>query len=714
MRALYTLTLFLSSGLLFLVQPMVAKMILPRFGGSPAVWTASMLFFQVLLLLGYAYAHASVKWLGARRQAIVHIGLLAVAAAFCRLTLSPDAGLEISAFEVLKTLGVMVGLPFLALSAGAPLIQRWFGSTSDPAAKDPYFLYSASNLGSMIALLAYPFLLEPRLALGEQGRVWTFGLYGLVALMLVCALLLQRQPAAVEERVENVAPVEWRQRLQWVLLTAVPSSLLLGVTNYLTTNVAPMPLLWIVPLTIYLVTFIVAFARKQWVASTVWARVLPLVVTPLVLVMVLEATEPMGVLAGMHLLAFTVAALMCHTRLAETRPATGNLTEFYVWLSVGGAVGGLFNALVAPTVFSILAEYPIAIVAASMLRPIREGVKTSLAKDVVFGTAMLVLTIGIAYIAQQAGMEPSRIRTAAVIGLPVILCFLMSDYPVRFGLMAGAIFMGSHLMGTSSAGTIAYRGRSFFGVHRVVHLGGGRYHQLVHGNTVHGIQDMEEPGEPRTYYARNGPIGEVFSKFPNVRNVGMVGLGVGSCAAYGKPGMNMTYFEIDPVVEKVARDPEQFTFLRDSKADVQVVMGDARLTLGQSTGGYDLIILDAFSSDSIPIHLLTKQALEMYLSKLTGEGVLAFHISNRYLNLEPILAEIAKSLDLQAYAMTDGATDEEERVGKRPSTWMAFARKGTDLSPLVKRSSWLEAETRPGTPLWTDDYSNILSAFEPD
>ena len=693
---------------------MVAKMILPRFGGSPAVWTASMLFFQVLLLLGYAYAHASVKWLGARRQALVHVSLLGLAAVLCRLALPKDAGLEINAIEVLKTLGIMVGLPFLALSAGAPLIQRWFGSTSDPSAKDPYFLYSASNLGSMIALLAYPFLLEPRLALAAQAKFWTFGLYILVALMAGCALLLQRQPLAAEEALEAAAPIDGRRRLYWILLSAVPSSLLLGVTNYLTTNVAPMPLLWIVPLAVYLLTFIVAFARGQRLGSGIWARILPLVVAPLALVMILEATEPIALLGAMHLLAFTVVALMCHTRLVETRPAAGRLTEFYVWLSVGGAIGGLFNALVAPTIFSILAEYPIALVAASMLRPPREGLKTSLAKDAAYGVAMLMITLGAAFAAQSAGMDPSQARTGLIIGIPAILCFIMADFPIRFGLMIGALFLGSNIMQTSSNGEIAYRGRSFFGVHRVIHREHGRFHELVHGNTIHGLQDMLNPSEPKTYYTRSGPIGTVFEAFPNLKNVAMVGLGVGSCAAYGKPGMKMTYFEIDPVVERIAKDSTQFTFLRDSKADISVVMGDARLTLQDARGGFDLIVLDAFSSDSIPIHLLTQQAVEMYISKLSGKGMLAFHISNRYLDLEPILAKVAASLNLKAYAMQDAATDDEIANGKRPSIWMVFVRQASDADVLVKRSAWVESEVSPTTPLWTDDYSNILSAYDPD
>lgn len=713
MRAIFTLTLFISSGLLFLVQPMVAKMILPRFGGSPAVWTTSMLFFQVLLLLGYAYAHASTKWLGPKRQAIVHVVLLAIAALLTKLALPATGEVVNNQGQVLLVLALMVGAPFFVLSAGAPLIQRWFGNTSDPAAKDPYFLYSASNLGSMIALVSYPFLIEPRFALGQQASLWTYAFYGLIALMALCAILLQSQkPVADAATTEESRPITNQDRFRWLLLAAVPSSLLLGVTNYMSTNIAPMPLLWIVPLALYLLTFIVAFARKLLVKSAIWARILPLVVTPLALAMILEATEPISVLIGMHLIAFTVAALMCHTRLVETRPSSANLTEFYVWLSVGGAVGGLFNAILAPTVFSTLAEYPIALVAACLLRPSTRP--QSLKLDIAFAVGMLVVTACLVLLVKQIGLPPSQARTGIIIGLPAILCFLMVDYPVRYALMLGAVFLGSHLMQTNSQGLVAYTGRSFFGVHRVIYHENGRLHELVHGNTTHGIQDMANPGEPKTYYTRSGPIGEVFEAYPGLPHVAMVGMGVGSCAAYGQPGQRMTYFEIDPVVDKIAKDPTYFTFLRDTKADLDVVLGDARLTLEKQSGPYNLIVLDAFSSDSIPIHLLTKEAMAMYESKLTPEGFISVHISNRYLDLEPILAKVAESLDMTAYVREDAPTDEETKLGKRPSRWMILTRSPSHIAKIIDRSFWTLSEPSSATPLWTDDYSNILSAFNQD
>ena len=714
LRAIFTLTLFLSSGLLFLVQPMVAKMILPQFGGSTAVWTTSMLFFQILLLAGYAYAHFATRWLGTRVQSILHLCLLIVAAILLPIAL-PKMGGDIvqgSPLQVLGTLALMVGIPFFVLSAGAPLIQRWFAATKDPAAKDPYFLYSASNLGSMIALLAYPFLLEPRLRLGEQSNVWTYGFYALVGAMLVCAALLPKNTPETVEKVEDPAPTN-RQRLHWVLLAAIPSSLLLGVTNYLTANLAPMPLLWVLPLGLYLLTFIIAFARRPLAKSAVWARLLPLIVTPLALIMILEATEPIAVLAGIHILAFTVAALMCHTLLVELRPCAGRLTEFYLWMSVGGALGGLFNAVIAPVIFSTLAEYPIAIIAACLVRPPNANLKPALKFDIAFAAGMLALTMGLVIFARAIQMPPSQARTGLIIGLPAILCFLMVDRPIRYALMLGSLFFASNLLHTNSAGEVVHAARSFFGVHRVITLDRGRFFELVHGNTIHGLQDRQNPGEPLTYYTRTGPIGEIFKAYPDMQDVALVGLGVGSCAAYGTPGQKMTYFEIDPVVVNLAQDPQYFTFLKDTKADLNVVLGDARLTLDKkSDGEFDLIALDAFSSDSIPVHLLTKEAVAMYVSKLKPTGFLAFHISNRYLDLAPILANVAKSLGMVAALREDAPTTDEEKAGKRPSRWVVMYRRAADVEALNTPSRWDPIDPSEKMPLWTDDYSNILSAFK--
>ncbi|MBN9500640.1 MAG: hypothetical protein BGO01_18525 [Armatimonadetes bacterium 55-13] len=733
MRTLYTITLFLSSALLFLVQPMVAKMILPRLGGSPAVWTASMLFFQALLLAGYAYAHWSTRALGLRRQPKIHLLVLLGALAAIPLFLHTahqlrtgeaaglDSGNANPVFIALQVLAVLIGPLFFVVSAGAPLLQRWFSTTSDPHAKDPYFLYSASNVGSMLALLAYPFLLEPSFPLGTQALIWSVGYGLLVILMIACALVLPKAVTPRESQAEleqSEEAISKKSKLRWLILSAVPSSLLLGVTNYLTTNIAPMPLLWVVPLSLYLITFIVAFASKQYVKSGAWARVLPLIVTPLTLVMILEATDPIFILVAMHLAAFTVAALMCHTRLSETRPQASKLTEFYLWISLGGVLGGLFNALLAPIIFKTLAEYPVAILLACALRPAKAGIVQSLKKDVMVAASLAVALFGLVFMALQANMPPSPARTGLLIGLPAVICFLMVERPIRYALSLGSVFFVAAMTSVNSPGKILLTDRSFFGVHRVLERAHGRYHELVHGTTTHGIQDTLNPGEPLTYYVRQSPIGQVFDSYTGANrkeNVALVGLGVGSCAAYGESGQHLTYFEIDPVVDQIAKDPQLFTYLRDCKAEVGVRLGDARLTLREEPNGkFGLIVLDAFSSDSIPIHLLTREAIQMYLTKLQPDGFLAFHISNRYLDLSPILAKIGESLGMTAYEDRFEPSQEELESGMRPSRWMVLARQREDIELLLAKHAWGQARSNPGTPLWTDDYSNILSAFNRD
>jgi hypothetical protein len=753
-RALFTLTLFLSSCLLFLIQPMVAKMILPTFGGAPAVWSASLVFFQGALLLGYGYAHLSTSKLGPRRQWLLHLPLMLVALVALPLSTQTDffGSVQRMATEpgrnpallVILALGALVGLPFFVVSAGAPILQRWFASTSDPAAKDPYFLYSASNLGSMLALLAYPFLLEPRLSLTDQSRFWTAGYIALLVAMALCAFALVRAKKAetteTEEVEEEAPPTTWKQRGLWILLAAVPSSLLLGVTTYVTSNVAPIPLLWVVPLALYLLTFIFAFANRQIVTAKHLGRLLPLLVAPLAIVIVLESSSPLWPLATLHLVVFFVAAWMCHARLHATRPAPARLTEFYFWMSLGGVIGGAFNALLAPLLFNTLAEYPLALVLACILRPPilsrqpKEGSNPSLyqrlssvwnrrsldlgfavATGLVAAVTVIIARNGIPAL-QVYPMGSGPLRTFLTLGLPAILCFLAIDRPLRFGLALGALFLVSNALHTSSDGKIAATERSFFGVHRVVLRQNDRFHNLVHGNTLHGIQDYKNPDRALTYYHRTGPIGQVFREFSGPKakdHVALVGLGVGSLAAYGEEGRSMTFFEIDPTVLKVASDPRLFTFLSRSKARPEVVLGDARLTLArQPDGRFGIIVLDAFSSDAIPIHLLTKEAIQMYTKKLTPDGILAFHISNRYLDLEPVLAAAAKDFGMIALGQVDGPTSEEEDEGKTQSNWVLMARNRADFGKLVGRATqWSELEPT-GIRVWTDDFSNVLSAFK--
>lgn len=706
MRFLFIVTIFLGSGLLFLVQPMAAKMILPRFGGSPAVWTTSMLLFQALLLAGYWLAHRIGRFGFIKITAIALASSLALAFGVSRYRVA-DYATGFTVVDVLVVLSVLVGLPFLVLSMCSPTIQGLFASTRDERAANPYFLYAAGNVGSFLALVSYPFVVEPNLTLRQQFDLFKGGLLLLVVLFLLCSRFVSPIPKNAARSGNSV--VTNSQRFTWLLLAAVPSSLMLGFTAFATTNVAPVPLFWVAPLAVYLLTFVIAFSENNPFPSSVWARILPLAVTPLAMIMILESSEPIGVMLAIHGIAFTVAALMCHTRLSETKPSAEKLTEFYLWLAIGGAVGGFFNAIVAPTVFATIAEYPIAVVAALVLRPASGD--QSLRRDLLIGTAMLFATASIAFAARMLELPATPMRTALVIGAPVIVCFLFSNRVYRFAFAIGAVFLATHLTQVGTDDRILLADRSFFGVHRVLASEDNRFHLLTHGTTVHGIQDSNNPATPLAYYTAGGPVGEVFTRY-EFGDVGLVGLGVGSCAAYGARGQNMTFFEIDPIVIDIAKNPMLFTFIRDSEADVEIVKGDARLTLDKREDGeFDLLVLDAFSSDAIPMHLLTREAFRLYLRKTAPNGIIALHISNRVLDLEPIVAKIAESLGITALALESAPNQRQYDAGMRPSIWMVIVRDPAHASKLI---GWRPAESLPDTPLWTDDYSNILSAYSTD
>ncbi|HVT10633.1 MAG TPA: fused MFS/spermidine synthase [Fimbriimonadaceae bacterium] len=748
MRILFTVTLFLSSMLLFLIEPMIAKMILPRFGGSPGVWNTSLLFFQAALLAGYGYAHIATKYLGPRIQAITHIAVLVLPVFLLPFALPHGVG-AIGANPaplVLLVLTVSVGLPFLVVSAGAPLLQRWFAATKDPHAHDPYFLYAASNLGSMLALLSYPFLIEPRFSLSQQTQLWAAGYYALFVLMAVCAIAIwlsrgkdepfheapPTMPAEIERPEESVQPaVTWKRRLFWIALAFCPSSLLLGVTTYLTSNIAPIPLLWVVPLALYLLTFIVAFARKQVLSSAKIGRFLPLLVVPLAFTLILEASEPELIvpLTILNLIVFFAASLMCHTELAENRPKAEHLTEFYFYVSLGGVLGGLFNALIAPALFNSFFEYPLVLAAACAFRPSASADRWKFGRlDWLYPIGIAALVVAMALIGRAIFPEPTHTRSAIMIGLPLVAVFLATDRPLRFAASLLVLFAGSAIMQVAVAGRIIAAKRSFFGVHRVVEYTNpyGTFHDLVHGNTIHGKENLDEKVHaslppkiqqsldltPLTYYYPTGPIGQVFQVLgPSRHNVALVGLGIGSLAAYGQPGQKFTYYEIDPDVVELASDTKLFHFVHDCRASLKIDVGDARLELAKAPdASYDLIVLDAFSSDSIPMHLLTREAIQMYLTKLMPGGVLAFHISNRYLDLKPILGNEAANLGLSAYLEYDAGKEAE--VGKEPSKWVVMARNPADFGELVRRNpDWDALEADPGYPLWTDDYSNLASVL---
>lgn len=783
--ALFSGTLFLSAGLTFLVQPMFAKFVLPLFGSTPAVWNTSMLFFQTTLLAGYLYAHEITRRLGVRRQAAVHVGVLLVPLLVLPVGVSsgwiPPADSNPVPW-LLGLLAVAVGLPFFVISTTAPLLQRWLSATDHPAAADPYFLYRASNLGSVLGLLGYPLVVEPSMRLAEQGRLWSAGYGLLVLLVLACAAVVWRSPRGsqaagagedmvgakytdlalhgdVPVRAPDAPPAvaagvppkpaagehpeaapatasdavsaasrgstdrpTLSRRLRWVGLAFVPSSLMLGVTSAITTDIAPIPLLWSLPLSLYLISFIVVFAPGSRASGLQRAMVLALpgVVLLISVILLLEFRRPLWIMVPVHLMGFFVVAVVCHGELARDRPPTRWLTEFYLLISLGGALGGVFNAIVAPALFDSLAEYPIALVLAALCLPRRPprippgpyARWLDFVLPLALGTtvALMVLLIELA----ETDVQQYGAMFAFGVAAGVAVNFIRR--PLRFGLSVGAIVLAVTLAATPDEQEL-HRERSFFGVYRVTTSEGGNLHRLVHGTTTHGAQDFS-PGRERTpisYYHRRSPIGQLLSAMPPsvTTRAAIIGLGTGSVACYSKPGERWTFYEIDPTVERIARDPRFFTYLRVCPGDIDVVLGDARLRLQDAADRrYGLIMADAFSSDAVPVHLITRQALALYRSKLREHGIVAFNVSNNYVGLEPVLGNLAHDASMACVAQDDPKSGNDGVPETDASDWVVMARHTRDLRAVASDHRWQDCRRSPATVPWTDDYSNLLGALD--
>ena len=733
MVALFSLTLFLSAVLLFSVQPMYARFVLPLFGGTPAVWNTAMLFFQILLLAGYLYAHETTRRLGVRRQAVLHLGVVLLPLVVLPLGVPDGAaapgGGETPVVALLGVLVLAVGLPFFVVSATAPLLQRWLAGTDHPAARDPYFLYRASNLGSVVGLLAYPLAAEPTLRLGQQGLLWAVAYGGLVLLVGACVVVIRRsgqaaEPSAVgialpEAREPVAAPISARRRLRWIALAFVPSSLMLGVTTYLTVDLAPIPLLWSLPLSLYLISFILAFApgarneRRQRIV----VLILPLIALVLSIALVLEAHDPLWLLLPLHLAGFFVAALACHGELARDRPPARSLTEFYIWIAVGGALGGVFNALLAPVLFDSLLEYPLLIVLACLCLPKRPGRFPAgpQTRWLDLGVPLLLgaVTATILAVTARGGPELATVGQGFALSLAAGIALNFARRPLRFALSLAAILIAGAAL--APADPVLYQERSFFGINRVEAQPGG-FHRLVNGTTTHGGQYTGERRlEPVTYYDPSGPVGQIMARVPRsgAGRVAVLGLGSGGLACYAGASERWTFFEIDPKVERMARDPRLFTYLRDCPGRHEVVLGDARLSVaGAPDRAFGLIVGDVFSSDAVPAHLLTREALALYRSKLTPDGALALHISNRYLDLEPVVAALAADA-----GMTCLGRDEPRRArvgvpGKLPSHWTVLAERRGTLAGLSSDPRWRPCRREADDRVWTDDFSNIVGALD--
>jgi hypothetical protein len=965
MLAAFSFTLFASATLLFLVEPMVGKMMLPLMGGTPAVWNTCMVFFQAILLAGYGYAHATTTWLGPRKQAAIHLAVLGLPLLFflvngpLRVNENLIVGHEGNPIPILLlVLTLSVGIPMFVVCTSAPLLQKWFADTDHPAARDPYFLYGASNLGSMLALLGYPAVVEPFFSLHGQRIYWAIGYALLAGLTALCAWFMWRsRPAAALVEVTPPAPeikaaafapaseattkhakgrkkgesqavtkaapqppstpaqgpdprelpVTGGRRLRWILLSLVPSSLMLGVTTYITTDIAAIPLLWVLPLALYLLTFIIVFAqisprvqsyltfgllvgaagavayfvptvfeeprqydtliwiirlgclpvlyfslkilplRDPHLLHKVMVMIMPLVVL-LIIFMMLSRERPRHVTnIALHLLNLFVIAMVCHGELARDRPAPRYLTEYFLLMSVGGVLGGLFNALAAPLLFSGIIEYDLAMMVACLLVPPLGAAKESplsryadiglavlfastgalllilkardgfpdvtvpanernwaLAAiagalllglvaararwgappgedgkpvpdtwvdrllDVVLPLSLGLLVVGLywglsakgvrgrlAGFSEMINLKPARFVKILTYGLPAVLCYTFVERSVRFGLGVGALLLAA-TFSLLVRDPPLFQDRSFFGVLKVKgdynYRDGVRYYyrELMHGTTLHGMQyyraaTVLEDGKeapfseealrelrqtPLTYYHRTGPIGMVMEAYNTdpKRPVGLIGLGTGTMACYGLPGQTMTFYDIDPVVRDISFNTDRyFTYVKDAEkrgVKLDLILGDARLTLArndlQGDEKYSVLVVDAFSSDAIPIHLITREALAMYLTKVREDGIICFHISNRYLDLEPVLGALAEDLGLVGMTMSDSAPDDDPTVplGKSASTWVALARKpkyldrlrAVDRARTENNKDWTATQKKLLRLVAWPDYGSGLSA----
>jgi hypothetical protein len=705
---LFAVTIFLGAVLVFGVQPIAARMLLPYFGGSPAVWSATSLFFQVALLAGYGYSYVLTNRVSPRFQPLVHLPVLAIPIVLLPLSLPiSEATLQglPPAIAVMTVLALGVGLPFTVAATTGPLLQRWFSFTGHRWADDPYFLYAASNAGSLLVLLAYPFLIEPRWDLDEQATLWSAGFLAFAALAATSGLVVFRRvtQSAPQERIDTAAAasISWTTRARWLVLAAIPAALSLGVTQHISTDIAAIPLLWIAPLALYLLSFVLAFSRSNPLTAEVAGRVMPWALAAVLIAPFLA--PPIWVLLGVHLAFLFIAAMVCHARLAGERPDPSRLTEYYLLLSIGGALGGAFVSLVAPLVFEAVWEYPIAIVAALLVRPRVPG---GVSRRVLVGIALAVLA------AASLVVASATIPSVAPPWIPILALGVCVVAIARWRLapaLVAAIVLGSIIVG---GGQAIHADRTFFGVYRVTE--DAEAHSLIHGTTVHGMQftDPARRSIPTAYYHPSGPIGQVFGMHDRLDRVGVIGLGVGTLASYGQAGERMTFYEIDPAVVSMARNPSLFTFIADSEATVETVVADGRRGLAADDATYALLVVDAFSSDAIPVHLVTREAVALYADRIADDGLIAFHITNRFVDLEPVLGAIANSLGLDALIQDDqSVTPAQAAEGKRPSAWVLLATGATPLEPFVEDGWWRPLVTDPADRVWTDGYSDLVGAL---
>ncbi|MEC3910727.1 fused MFS/spermidine synthase [Sphingobium sp. CR2-8] len=727
-RARFVLTICAGSFLLFLVQPMIARMALPRLGGAPSVWNSAMLVYQALLLGGYAYAHMLGRF-PARRQALIHLGLFLAAAIFLPIGLAgwqPPADME-PALWVLWLLAASIGPLFFVVAAQAPLLQRWFALADG---RDPYPLYAASNLGSFAGLLAYPLLVEPLLTLKAQSILWSL-CYGAL-FFLVYASARQLPPDSPGEPVTDAAPEPPPGRgmmTHWLILAAVPSGLMLATSLYLTTDIVAMPLLWVLPLGLYLLSFSVAFAVRRGAAD------LCLTIAPLILLIgaCIAFTGgvhfPVFIAIGILTVLFVVATAL-HARLYDLRPAPVHLTRFYLLMSVGGMLGGLFCALIAPLIFDWTYEYPILLAAAALLLPAREAtlrLPRLLWEDphrrVWLACVFLILGLILSMAGGgllTAGDTPPLVKTISFVTIIALSILALGHRWLTAGMLIYLMLClsGWEKLSQSASGMLT---RSYFGVYGVANKGDTQ-RILFHGTTLHGVQNRT-PGletDPTSYYAPQSGVGLALRHAPDLfgprARIDVVGLGAGTLACYTRPGQTWRFYEIDPAMAAIARNPADFTFLSRCQPRADIVIGDARMMLArQPAHGADIVVIDAFSSDSIPLHLLTREAFAIYARRLAPGGLLLIHISNRYLDLRPAIAAQARDSGWQARLRHYKPLKRDAARFYTASLWIALSHDPARLDRLAafsKPGDWQLLHGRDDFRVWTDDHASILPVLK--
>jgi len=726
----YTAAIFLSALLLFSVQPLFTKMVLPRLGGSPAVWSVAMVFFQSLLLAGYAYAHLLMQVRSRIVPVAVHLVVLVVAMLTLPLSIASSFGEPPNsayAFWLLGLFAVSIGLPFFALAANNPMLQAWFVRTGHPAGPDPYFLYASSNIGSFLALLSYPVLLEPMFTLRTQNLMWTAG-YGLLILLIAgCGVVLLRSPKAaadLQREDTQALPPGWVLRARWIFLAAVPSGLLIAVTAHISTDVAAAPLLWVLPLSLYLLTWVLVFQSRPLLPHRWMLTLQPIAIAGVAVLLAVGGEQNLLLTLGGHQLCFFVIAMACHGELARTRPPAKYLTGFYVALSFGGMLGGLFAGLISPYAFSWVAEYPILLALAALCRPPSSERWPQWSR----WYWLLLAALAIALIAPTvagggkvfAWLEGRRVWVAGSVGVLaglIALALKASRWKVFATVVLALVLIRFYPADDGRVETV----RSFFGVHKIVVTPHGQYHVLMHGTTIHGAQKvlnndgspLEGRPEPITYYHTDGGIGQAITVIRERKGgplkVAVIGVGAGTLACASEPGETWKFFEIDQTMVDTARDPKYFTYMRSCEPDAKPVIGDARLTFAREPDGfYDLIIVDAYSSDAIPIHLATEEAMKIYKSKLAPQGAVVMHVSNRHLELESVVVGIADANDLKSWVYDEDSRRDDEYIFA--TDVVVCAREEADVGNLASSDKWAETEPTEGQRVWTDDYSNILGA----